>query len=338
MECELYSAPEVVKAAFSTNRETVAAIAAEAEKRGIYDIVTAARGTSHHAAICFKVFAEVLAGKTVAHTNPSTNNVYNAKIDMSRTLYVVVSQSGGSPDTINMLKGAKENGAMTVAVTNNAESEVVKLADYTLYLAAGEEKAVAATKTFTTELAVLLQLAAALGKKTLDCDAIVDILEKIKTNLPDISRLSSEIAKYGKLIVLSRGVTEGVARECGLKLTETTYKMTYTGSANEFQHGPKAMIEKGTPVILLAPSGEFSDYYRTVAGQLKKQEAYLIALTDIEEVAKTADIYYEMPRVDFFSASITYAFAIQAAALYTAEKLGLNPDAPRNLNKVTITE
>lgn len=338
MEFELYSAPEVVKAAFIRNRDTVKTVAEEAERRGIYDIVTAARGTSHHAAICFKVFAEVLAGKNVAHTNPSTNNIYNARIDMSKTLFVVVSQSGGSPDTINMLKGAKRNGAMTVAVVNNENSEVVKLADYTLFLSAGEEKAVAATKTFTTELAVLLQLAAAIGGKIIDEDGIVAALENLKSRLPDVSRISDGIAKYDKLIVLSRGVTEGVARECGLKLTETTYKMTYTGSANEFQHGPKAMVERGTPIILLAPSGEFTDYFISVTAQLKKQGAYVMALTDIKEVENTADKYFEMPSTDFNSACLLYALTIQAAALYTAVNSGLNPDAPRNLNKVTITE
>lgn len=338
MENELYSAPEAVKACYEKNRETVKAIAAEAKNRGVYDIVTAGRGTSHHAAICFKVFAEVLAGKNVAHTNPSTNNVYNAAIDMSKTLYVVISQSGMSPDTVTMLKGAIKNGAMTVAVTNNENSEVTKLADFTLLLAADEEKAVAATKTFTTELAALLMLAAALGGKTVCFNKIIKTLETLKPRLPEISALSNKLAEYPEVIVLSRGVTEGISRECGLKLTETTYKMTYTGSANEFQHGPKALISEGTPVILLAPLSEFADYYTDCAKKLKKQGAFLISLTDIGEVKEISNMFFEMPSCDFFEASIVYAFAIQAMACYTAVTMGLNPDAPRNLNKVTITE
>lgn len=338
MEDELYYAPLAVKACYDRNREVVKKIAKAASDRKIYDVVTAARGTSHHAAICFKVFLEVMAGLNVAHTNPCTNNVYGAKINMNKTLYVVVSQSGGSPDTLNMLKGAKENGALTVAVTNNLNSPVVELADYTIYTDAGEEKAVAATKTFTTQLTALLMLAAALGGKDVDFDNIIGILSALKPRLKNISSLSKIISKYDKLIVLSRGVTEGIAREAGLKLTETTYKMTFTGSANEFQHGPKALVAEGTLVVLLAPKGDFTDYYINFAKDIKNRGAVLLALTDIDAVADIADEAFIMPATDFYSASVTYAFAIQAMALYTAETLGLNPDAPRGLNKVTVTE
>lgn len=338
MEAELYSAPAVVSACVRANAETACEIAREVKARGIYNIVTAARGTSHHAAICFKVFSEVLAGMSVAHTNPSTNNVYKAKVDLSKSLYVVVSQSGMSPDTINMLRGAKANGALTVGVTNNKESVLYAEADYCLLLSAGEEKAVAATKTFTTELVALLQLADALGGKNYDFSRLSEKLEKMSGGLRDIDRLSKVLEKESQVIVLSRGVTEGVAKECGLKLTETTYKMTHTGSSNEFEHGPKALISKGTVVVMLAPDGEFAESFIESAKKFKGAGAYILSLTDINELEALSDVSYKMPRCDFYEATPAYAFAIQAMACYTATGLGLNPDAPRNLKKVTITE
>lgn len=338
MESELYSAPEVTKKCYEANRLIVKKIANEAKKRGIYNIVTAARGTSHNAAFCFKYYAEVLAGMSVAHTCPSINNVYKAKIDLSKTMYVVISQSGMSPDTINMLNGAKANGAFIIGVTNNPDSKVAKLSDYTLLLSAGEEKAVAATKTFTTQLMALLMLADALGEKNYDFEKIWVKLSELKNNLYKISDLSNKITNASNLIILSRGVTEGIARECGLKLTETCYKMTFTGSSNEFEHGPKALISEGTPVIMLAPDGDFAPSYIESVKKFKSAGAYLLAITDNYDIKNLADISFSMPECDFYEASIIYAFAVQALACYTATALGLNPDAPRNLKKVTLTE
>jgi Glucosamine 6-phosphate synthetase, contains amidotransferase and phosphosugar isomerase domains len=338
METELFSAPTVVSSCIKANANTVAKIAKEVKSRGIYNIVTAGRGTSHHAAICFKVFAEVLAGMSVAHTNPSTNNVYKARIDLSKSLFVVVSQSGMSPDTINMLRGAKANGALTVGVTNNKDSVLYAEADYCLLLSAGEERAVAATKTFTTELVALLMLADALGGHNYDFNNIIKKLNNISVSLPGVARLSKVLEKESQVIVLSRGVTEGISRECGLKLTETTYKMTHTGSSNEFEHGPKALISDGTVVVMLAPNGEFTESFIESVKKFKKAGAYILSLTDINEVEKLSDVSFKMPECDFYEASVVYAFAIQAMACYTATGLGLNPDAPRNLNKVTITE
>lgn len=338
MERELLSAPQTVKACYEANIEAVTAIAKEVKARGIDGVITGARGTSHHAAIVFKFYTELLAGLSTAHFYPSVSNMYGAKLCYGKKLFVAVSQSGGSPDTLKMLQSAKANGALTVAVTNVADSVLSTAADFSLFLAAGEEKAVAATKTFTTELTALLMLAQALGgKQVIDIENLTVKLNDVAGRIDDVALLSKALVQAPAVIALSRGTTQGLANELGLKIIETCYKYTIASSTNEFCHGPQALVASGTPVVLLAPNGEGRDSYVEAANRLKGQGAFLLAITDIDEVKAAADLTFAMPAVDAFEAPIVYAVAIQALACRLSVALGLNPDAPRNLNKVTIT-
>jgi glucosamine--fructose-6-phosphate aminotransferase (isomerizing) len=325
MEQELMSAPEVVKNCYEENQEVVKSIASAVKSAGIDNIVTGARGTSHHAAICFKFFAELLSGLSVSHFYPSVNNVYGAKMNYKKTLFVAVSQSGGSPDPLNMLKGAKANGALTVAITNNRSCPLCDSADFSLYLAAGEEKAVAATKTFTTEVTALLMLAEAIGGKKVFDLSIIEKLSALKENLNKISTVSKTLVNAPSIVSLSRGTTQGVAVELGLKIIETCYKFTLATSSNEFCHGPQALINNGTPVILIAPNGACGESYIEAAERLLSQGAFVVALTDIPEVKEKASICFDMPSCNQFEAPIVYAMAIQALACYLSEALGLSP-------------
>lgn len=332
---ELNEAPRVVRQAIECCTPVSKDIAAVAAEKRLKRLILAGRGSSLNAGMGFKFFSDVLTNYVCAFEYPSVSTVFNVKRDLSDALYVIVSQSGAGPDTISFAKNAKASGAVTVAVTNDPDSALAKISDFVLDMKAGAENAVAATKTFTGELAALMTLAYALAGKALSPDIAA---EGVKFALADEAPLPS-IALFAdkKAIVLSRGFTEPVAKEFALKLTETCYVFTFASSVQEFQHGPKALINLGTPVILLAPSGRFSDFYAKAAQDLKSLGAYLIAFTDLNSVAEIADFTVKMPAVTEEESILVYTVKIQQFVNALCERMGLSPDAPRNLNKITVT-
>ncbi len=333
MMIELAEAKKVVGGAISACTPVSKEIADECKRRNIKRVFVAGRGSSLHAGIAFKFFLETLTDYSLTFEYPSIATVFEAKRDLSDALYIVVSQSGAGPDTIAFANKAKAQGALTVACCNYVDAPLSKICDYLLYLDAGEEKAVAATKTLTAEIIALETLAFALCKKDFNFDfTSLDSALNAK-----IGNFSPVLLDSKQVVCLSRLMTEAVAKECGLKLMETCYLFTYSSSVNEFQHGPKALVSDSLPVILFAPDGNNKDNYVAVARDLKAKGAYLVAFTDIDDVKAVADFVVDMPTVAEYSQTVVYLVAMQRFVALLCDAKGLNPDAPRNLNKVTIT-
>lgn len=335
MMSELREANEVVRKAISACAPVSRQIADECKRRNIKRVFVAGRGSSLHAGIAFKFFLETLTSYSLTFDYPSILTVFDADRDLSDALYIVVSQSGAGPDTIAFAKKAKAQGALTVACCNYKDAPLSEICDYLLYLSAGEEKAVAATKTLTTEIIALETLAYALGGKTLTEDFASDGIEKALN--AKIGEFSPVLTTAKQVVCLSRLLTEAVAKECGLKLMETCYLFTYSSSVNEFQHGPKALVSDGLPVIIFAPDGNNKENYIEVVRDLKHKDAYVVAFTDIDEVKSLADFTVEMPTVAEYEQTVVYLVAMQRFVALLCDAKGLDPDAPRNLNKVTIT-
>lgn len=331
---ELKEAPRIYANCLN-NPKNVAELAAVCSYVGIDNVVTAARGTSSHAAIFFKQLTELAAGIPVSHAAPYTLTAENAPMLYYKTLFLVVSQSGQSPDTLSMQRHASAHGALVAALTNNPDSKVAREAAFSLDMAAGPENAVAATKTFTGEIVWLAKLAEALSGKKLISDNIAEITEKFLTEYKPVA--DKTLCDSRHLIVLSRGLTEALAKECALKFTECTYKFSFASSTNEFKHGPQALVEKGTPVVLFAPSGKYTEDFVSTARTLKERGAHLVAFSDVPEVLGLADTAVPAPTLDGADAMLAYAPVMQLFVETSTEALGLSPDAPRNLNKVTVT-
>lgn len=330
---ELFEAPAVVKNAIDNCTPVAKEIASTVKARNIKRVILAGRGSSLHAGIAFKFFLETTTPYVLSFEYPSMVTSFSAVRDLTDSLYIVVSQSGAGPDTIAFAEKAKNQGALTVACTNYPDSKLASICHYTLPVSAGEEKAVAATKTLTGEIVALQCLADALGGKETKYD--IDRLNAIlHTPMPsfDKSFLDTEHA-----VCLSRGMTEAVAKECGLKLTETSYIFSFASSTNEFQHGPKALVSEGLPIILFAPNGRNCDNYISVARNLAEKGAKLVALTDIDEVKAVATTVIDMPSIPENEQTICYLVAMQRMVATYCEARGFDPDNPRNLNKVTIT-
>jgi len=336
MKQELESAPLTFTNLKYHNDELISKIALVAKSEERNHFIIAARGSSRLASGVFKFYLETKTPFIVSFAEMSISNFYKARPDYSKAVFIAVSQSGMSADTFNILKNAKECGALTVAITNNPNSNAAECADFHLDLLQGEEKAVAATKTFTAEAAVLLHFALKLSGCDYDFLKLRDLCVKaLSTPLPEPS---NELLKSKGVICLSRGSSEAVAKECGLKLMECCYKFTYSSSVNEFKHGPRALIEKGQSVIIFAPAFEMFEDFKSSAEELKELGAHLTIFSDSDELLSLADTPIKMPETDFYSAPIVYAVKMQQFVEKTAIKLGINPDQPRNLKKITLTK
>lgn len=341
MQQELFSEPQVIRDVIANNIDVIAKIAEEVKKRGITNISTVARGTSDNATICFKYIAEILTGMPVAECHPSIITIYKSRVSISDNLTIAISQSGASIDTLAVLDTAKKAGALTVAVTNSPESPLAKMAHYHIYLSAGEEKSVAATKTFASELVALYMLAISLsGKEQLmeKLHSLPKMLEELFALNDKFIDLANKIKNKNNFIVLTRGTMQGVGKELALKLAECTYSFGYSYSVTDFMHGPLALVEEGVNVLMLAPHSECTENYLDIAARLNLLGANITALTDIKGIIDIADHHIKMPHTDFITSTVLYGSAVHMLVMHMAVAKGLQPDTPRNLKKVTITK
>jgi glucosamine--fructose-6-phosphate aminotransferase (isomerizing) len=334
---ELLYAPEALQKVLTTNLAVAKAIAERVQKENISLIYTAARGTSNNAAAYFKYICSLKTGIAVSKFDMSLATKYQKMTKAQNALIIGISQSGQSTDVIKTVQAAKEKGAVAVAVTNNPESELAKLSDYHLFLNCGEEKSVAATKTFTLQVANLSLLASLLAQeKEPDFEKISKDMTLFSQSLLGVKELAEKTKDMDNIIILSRGEMLPIAEELGLKLMETSYKLTKCYSVAEFAHGPYALIEKERVVIMLAPDGIFNEDFELMASRLKGDGAKIILFTDIQKMYDNHDEGFLIPyKKD--SQALLFINTIQAFAAYVAEACGKDPDKPRGLKKVTLT-
>lgn len=334
---ELISAENALSRVLPTNKVVIEEIRKQVNTRGIQSVVTVARGTSNNAAAFFKYVLEQKNGFMVSRFNHSVTTILGSAPIMKNSLVVGISQSGASTDTIKVMQKAIDGGALTVAVTNDTSSPLAKMCNFHLYLNCGEEKSVAATKTFTLQLAALEALACALrGTAEPDFKGIVGDLRKNISKLDEIKTLALNTNNIDNMLILSRGQMQFIADEMSLKLLETCYKLSRSYSVAEFAHGPYALIQPDRTVILLAPDGVFKKDFVAIAKRITGDGGKIISFTNIAEVAALSSHSVKMKCAET-SEIYVYALAIQAYAAFMSESLGINPDSPRGLAKVTIT-
>ncbi len=311
-------------------------------------IVLAARGTSDNAAQFARYLIEITTGIPVSLAAPSVYTLYNAKLDLKDSLVVAVSQSGESTDINMVLESARAAGAQTVAITNEADSTMAKLAGNTILVRAGKELSVAATKTYTGQLMAFYLLAYALG-----AGVTRDHLQRIPMSaasalglFDQVREISSRYRFMEHAVVVGRGINYANVFEFALKLMETCYVIAERFSTADFHHGPIAMVERDFPVFLFAPPGVASLSASGMLETLRTLNAETLIITDegnrqMTEAVERKLILTDVVRdpalpADLFT-PIPYILPAQMFAACLAEHKGLNPDAPRTLSKVTKT-
>lgn len=339
LEQEIESQPEVVARLLDREARHIAEIVTRLPSFD-YALI-AARGSSDHAATYAKYAWTTLAGYPVALAAPSLRTMYQAKMRLASALVVGISQSGQSPDILAVLEEGKRQGRPTLAITNDGASPLAALADSVIELHAGAERSVAATKTYTAQLAVMAMFAAALSGDARNMDALQQLPAAIETTLQLSSRLAQDIERYrymDRCIIIGRGYNYATSFELALKLKELTYVMATSYSSADFRHGPIATIESGLPVFLVMPGGATYDDMFELARDLRQRGAELLVISESEDALALARTALPIPQgVPEWLSPLSAIIPGQLVALRLALAKGLDPDVPRGLQKVTRT-
>ncbi|HEY3375955.1 MAG TPA: SIS domain-containing protein [Armatimonadota bacterium] len=343
MQAEIHEQPQVITNLLAAERDRVWDFAAKWRAHPPRGIFIAARGTSDHAALYAKYVFETMNGIPVGLMAPSVATIYQAKVDVRDYLVIGISQSGEAADVIAALELANRAGGETLAITNVGNSPLAQAAQQTLELHAEPEVAVAATKTFTTTMAALLLLSAAMGDNAALYAELARVPELIADVLTQEATLRAQIAQFRYMqecVVLGRGYNMAVAYELALKLRETCYIRSQPFASPDFVHGPIAILAEGFPVIAFANDGPSLPSVLDVLRKTKARGADTIVIGNASEALHEADIALPVNQGQAVPEIISPFPAIVAGQLL-AQGLsvlkGINPDKPRGLRKVTIT-
>jgi glutamine---fructose-6-phosphate transaminase (isomerizing) len=339
MRSELGESPTVVERLLGGAARRIDEIADAVRARDLDLAVIAARGTSDHAALYGQYVLGERNGILVAQATPSLVSIYGAAPPMGNALVVGISQSGRSPDVVGVVEAARRQGAVTVAITNDPGSELAAAAEHVVDLTAGEERAVAATKTYVAQLAVLAMLSAALtGSRAArdELDGVPAAMRSALAQEPAIEALAAAWPGGDRCVVLARGFNYATAREWGLKLKEVAYVLADPYSGADFQHGPIAMVSPGFPVLAIAVSGPALAGMGELLRRLRESGARLLVLSDVTDFAGLADVV-PLPAVPEWLSPLVAIVPAQLFAYHLALARGIEIAHPRNLSKVTLT-
>jgi glutamine---fructose-6-phosphate transaminase (isomerizing) len=320
----------------------IAQVAATIAARRPRHVMFVGRGTSDHAALYGAYLTEIRLGIPAGLASPSAITLYGARPDLSDALVIGVSQSGGSPDLTGVLEVARQSGALTLAVTNNPDSPLVEAAELAVDVAAGHERAVAATKTYTAELLALLLLVEGIraGDGTLPAEERA-ALERLPQLAEDVltDRGAEELAQRyrfaSRMVATGRGYAYPTARETALKLMETSYLPALAFSGADLLHGPLAMTDPDVPVLAVVGSGPGGQAMTEVVNRLGERRADVVTVGGADVPGASGRL--AVPAVDERYAPLLDILPLQQLALALALARGEDPDAPRGLKKVTTT-
>jgi glucosamine--fructose-6-phosphate aminotransferase (isomerizing) len=298
-------------------------------------VVTCARGSSDHAATYAKYVIETQTGCATASASPSVESVYAVPLRLRGALYIVISQSGASPDLLRSAEAAREAGARVVALVNAEGSPLAALADTVIPLRAGIEQSVAASKSFIGSLAAILHLVAHWRADAALLRGLHDLPEQLRRAFAlDWSPLVDGLAGMHDLFVLGRGYGLGAAQEAALKLKETCALHAEAFSSAEVRHGPMELVGPDLPVLLFAQADD------ALAGVLATAEDFRKRGATVWTAAPGASGMGALPIVPAVQPMCAPILAIQSfyrAVNALALRRGRDPDRPSNLAKVTET-
>jgi glucosamine--fructose-6-phosphate aminotransferase (isomerizing) len=344
---EIREQPVALEKTLRGGLRTAAQVARAVAVRPPKMIVIAARGTSDNAAQFARYLLEIMTGIPVSLAAPSIFTLYGATVKLKDTLVVALSQSGESTDTNLVLERAKEQGALTIGVTNEADSTLARLAEHVFLVRAGRERSVAATKTYTGQLLMCYLLAHALGAQIRidDLRRIPEWTEAALALEPEVAERAGRYRFMERAVVVGRGLNYANAFEFGLKLMETCYVLADRFSGADFLHGPIAMVERSFPVFLFTPPGATWPSMKDVLAKLQalKAETLIFASANHREAIERSPRAIVVPakivrrNPDELYTSIPYIVPAQLLCAFLAEQKGLDPDRPRTLSKVTRT-
>ena len=314
------------------NRHTIIEIARRLDIGAASLAVLCGRGSSGHAGVFLRYLIETRLQLPVSASAPSVITAFRKPLALRSALFIVVSQSGRSPDLITATQSARASGALTVAIVNSVPSPVGDAAEFVIPIEAGPEHSVAATKTVIGSMAAGAELIAELAGDTALRSALDRLPERLYRGLTlDWSKLSPDLAGASAVFVASRGLGLGSAREIALKLAEILRLPALGFSAAELQHGPRAALSSKTPVIMLRLMDETAATVDAVATELRARKIPLHVCGGPRSTLPW--LGDDDPSTD----AITMLVPAYRMIEHTARAWGFDPDRPPQLSKVTET-
>jgi glutamine---fructose-6-phosphate transaminase (isomerizing) len=342
LKSEIFEQPGRLSQLLLSQRETAEEIAGAIRQRNIRYVFLAARGTSDNAGR----YANYLWGAQnqlpLALATPSLFTYYNQPPNLDGALVVGVSQSGQSPDIISVLEEGRRQGCLTLSITNAPDSPLGAASDLILDIQAGQEKSIAATKSYTSELMAIAMLSAALAEDKTQWRELGKVSTWVKKVLKQdapIARMAERYRYMRQCVVLGRGFNYSTAFEWALKLKELTYTVAEPYSSADFQHGPIALVEGGFPVLAIAPQGKVFETMLEMLGHLRRDQlAELVVISDDKRALSLSQSPILLPQgMPEWLTPIVSIVPAQLFVFYLTRAKGLDPEKPRTIGKVTET-
>jgi glucosamine--fructose-6-phosphate aminotransferase (isomerizing) len=340
LEQEIAQQPEVIRNFLDEQAGNAQAIAREIRGEFSY-VLIAARGSSDNAARYAQYLLGIQHGLQVALATPSIFTMYDKTVNLSGALVIGISQSGQSPDIVSVLSAAQKQGRPTLAITNDVNSPLAQTSRFILPLDAGEERAVAATKTYTASLAAMALLSCALDGDRQSLDLLRQVPQRMQATLDGLQPAMEHVERYryaAQLAVVGRGLNYGTAFETALKIKELSYVVAEPYSSADYRHGPIATARPGSPVILIVPRGSIYPDMRALTGELKKRQAELLIVSDDPQALGAAKLALPFaPGLPEWLTPLVAVLPGQRFAMQLTLEKGYDPDQPEGLHKVTET-
>ena len=338
---EIHQQPDVIELFAQAGQDMVRSLASHMRSADIRQVVVAARGTSDNAAR----YAQYLLGANnrlpVMLTTPSLFTLYQKPpLFAPNTLVLGISQSGRSPDIVSVLAEGRRQGCVTAAISNFGDSPLAAQADHFVGLGAGEERSIAATKTYTAQLFAVALLSAHLADDAESIAALRRAPELIRQTLSlnsEVERLAERYRYVRNCVVVGRGFNYSTAFEIALKLKELTYTLAEPYSSADFLHGPVSLVEPAFPVIVVAPTGVLTPELEPFVRQLRDMDAELLCVSNDDSLLQLGRTKFPFPPVPEWLSPLLAIIPGQLFALFLAAARDFDPDRPRGLQKVTET-
>ncbi len=339
---EIFEQPAAIARLLEMQAEPVREVAQRIREHDIQWVYLAARGTSDNAGLYAKYLWGAFNGLPVALATPSLFSVFKTPPKIGSALVVGISQSGQSPDIVSVIEEGRRQGALTLAITNEGGSPLAEAAELVIETVAGPENAVAATKTYTTQLVAIAMVSTALTGNAEHREWLGRLPSLVEDTLALDETIKDASARYRYMtqcVVLGRGFNYATAHEWALKLKELAYVLAEPYSSADFQHGPVALAHQGFPVFAVVPSGKIAPDMITLLTELvQDQQVELLAVSNEGSALALANTPVRLPeRLPEWITPIPAIIPAQLFCYHLTRAKGYSTEGPRGLSKVTLT-
>lgn len=338
---EIHQQPQVLEQFLQEEQTAVAELCAAMRAREIRQVVIAARGSSDNAGRYAQYLLAAYNRLPVSLTTPSLFTIYQRPPHFAPgTLILGISQSGKSPDIVSVLAEGRRQNCLTAAITNTGDSPLAAQADHVIHLRAGEERSMAATKTYTSQLFAIALLSALLADDAPRQASLAEAPSLLRRTLDlnsDCAPIAERYRYMRDCVVIGRGYNYATAYEIALKLKELTYTIAEPYSSADFLHGPLALIEHGFPALVIAPSGAVAEEMEKFIHQLHEREAEVLCISNQPDLLALGKRSFRLPPAPEWLSPLLAVVPGQLLGMHLAATRGYDPDHPRGLRKVTET-